>query len=104
MTGLHPEARAGHGRVECLHEHDADNGLEGAGREFLGAGDEVSGSSLTIRSTPFWLRAVLRLDWAAIVLRFLRVFSYLRAEKSVSKSVSGIRGRMGVHQTHQMDA
>ena len=43
MGGFEPAAAAGHGRVECAHEHDADDGLEGARREFFGASDEVSG-------------------------------------------------------------
>ena len=43
MCGLEPAASAGHGGVERAHEHDADDGIEGVGRKFFGAGDEVSG-------------------------------------------------------------
>src|SRR4029077_10245687 len=41
--GLEPAASAGHGAVESAHEDDANDGVPCAGREFFGAGDEISG-------------------------------------------------------------
>src|SRR5207302_6907570 len=44
VRGLEPAPSASHGAVQRAHEHDVDHGVKGAGREFLGAGEDVPGS------------------------------------------------------------
>src|SRR5208282_153868 len=43
MPGLQPAASASQSAVQGAHEHDAEDRVPGAGRQFLGAGDEISG-------------------------------------------------------------